>query len=63
MNKISFSTKDYHVEESGIVRHKVTGEVLTQIGSPSIWSRINKFLNEWGSAASYATNGPWNHGR
>lgn len=73
MKKISFSTKNYYVEESGIVRHKDTHEILTVLGHPSprqkrrLWIKTFKrwAKEEWNqitSSAANAVNGPWNHG-
>jgi transcriptional regulator of NAD metabolism len=61
MKKISFSTKNYNVEESGIVRHKITGEILTCLGHPSrrqrfrLWIKsFKRSLEELGKAAAYS---------
>lgn len=68
MKKTSFSTSNYIVDKSGIVRHKKTGQILTCIGHPSkrqkfrLWWKIFRTeLKDWAKAAGSATNGSWNH--
>ena len=61
--KVSFSTKNYTVDEYGIVKHKETGEILTVLGYPSrrqkfrLWLKsFRNQLNDVAKAAAYSIN-------